>query len=505
MSRGRRFDDEPKLNIKKVIATVIALIVIIMVIVSIVALFNKKEVVQVNEPVEYFSYNTNNKWGVINSKGEVVIDASYDEMIVVPDKTKDIFIYNYDVDYENETYKTKVINSKGEELFTNYSNVEPLDNYTSTEDIWYDTNSLRFNQDGKYGLIDYSGNQILPPEYDDIYTLKGLERSIILEKDGKYGLYNDMTKDLILDVQYSEIKALGDIYDDGYIVKNSENKYGLILPDKNTVLNFNYDNITDVHDGTQYLVENDDKKFVVDNTESVILELDDNEDIIEINEDEYVLLKDNKFNIINSEKKELLDKTYDYLEHAYGDYYIAGEDNKYGIIDSSGNVVVDLKYVNVTYRADAAFFECENEDYTTDIYDNTCEYKVTGTISEVNIDNSYIRIRVGDDYKYYNLLFEEKSNKDVLSNNTLFLVKENGKYGYENKEGERVVDCIYDDAQEQNAYGFCAVQKDGKWGALKSDGAIVLEPTIDLSDNIIIDFIGKYHLDKNIELNSYTE
>ena len=53
MSRGRRFDDEPKLNIKKVIATVIALIVIIMVIVSIVALFNKKEVVQVNEPVEY--------------------------------------------------------------------------------------------------------------------------------------------------------------------------------------------------------------------------------------------------------------------------------------------------------------------------------------------------------------------------------------------------------------------------------------------------------------------
>ena len=327
MSRGRRFDDEPK-----------ALIVIIMVIVSIVALFNKKEVVQVNEPVEYFSYNTNNKWGVINSKGEVVIDASYDEMIVVPDKTKDIFIYNYDVDYSNETYKTKVINSKGEELFTNYSNVEPLDNYTSTEDIWYDTNSLRFNQDGKYGLIDYSGNQILPPEYDDIYTLKGLERSIILEKDGKYGLYNDMTKDLILDVQYSEIKALGDIYDDGYIVKNSENKYGLILPDKNTVLNFNYDNITDVHDGTQYLVENDDKKFVVDNTESVILELDDNEDIIEINEDEYVLLKDNKFNIINSEKKELLDKTYDYLEHAYGDYYIAGNDNKYGVIDSACSI-----------------------------------------------------------------------------------------------------------------------------------------------------------------------
>ena len=310
---------------------------------------------------------------------------------------------------------------------------------------------------------------------------------------------------MILDVQYSEIKALGDVYDDGYIVKNSENKYGLILPDKSTVLEFNYDNITDVHDGSQYLVENDDKKFVVDNTNTIVFELDNNEDITEINEDKYVLEKENKFNIVNSEKEELLDESYDYLEHAYGDYYIAGNDNKYGIIDSEGNVVVDLKYVNVTYRADAAFFECENEDYTTDIYDNTCEFKVTGTISEVNIDNSYIRIRVGDDYKYYNLLFEEKSNKDVLPDNTLFLIKENGKYGYENKEGKRVVDCIYDDAQEQNKYGFCAVKKDGKWGALKSDGTVILEPSVNLDDNIIIDFIGKYHLDENIGLNSFAE
>ena len=87
----------------------------------------------------------------------------------------------------------------------------------------------------------------------------------------------------------------------------------------------------------------------------------------------------------------------------------------------------------------------------------------------------------------------------------MFLIKENGKYGYENKEGKRVVDCIYDDAQEQNKYGFCAVKKDGKWGALKSDGTVILEPSVNLDDNIIIDFIGKYHLDENIGLNSFAE
>ena len=33
-------------------------------------------------------------------------DISYDEMVVVPDKTKNIFIVTYDVDYANGTYKT---------------------------------------------------------------------------------------------------------------------------------------------------------------------------------------------------------------------------------------------------------------------------------------------------------------------------------------------------------------------------------------------------------------
>ena len=40
MAKGRRYDDEPKLNMKKVIAVIIAIAVIIMVIVGIVKLMN---------------------------------------------------------------------------------------------------------------------------------------------------------------------------------------------------------------------------------------------------------------------------------------------------------------------------------------------------------------------------------------------------------------------------------------------------------------------------------
>ena len=83
-------------------------------------------------------------------------------------------------------------------------------------------------------------------------------------------------------------------------------------------------------------------------------------------------------------------------------------------------------------------------------------------------------MRVDSDYKYYNLQYQEISSKDALKNNTLFLIKENGKFGYVNKDNQKVVDCIYDDAKEQNKYGFCAVKKDGKWGVLQSNGAVLL-------------------------------
>ena len=41
--RARRYDNEPKLNLKKVFATIIAIIVLIMVIVSVIKLLTKKD------------------------------------------------------------------------------------------------------------------------------------------------------------------------------------------------------------------------------------------------------------------------------------------------------------------------------------------------------------------------------------------------------------------------------------------------------------------------------
>ena len=114
-------------------------------------------------------------------------------------------------------------------------------------------------------------------------------------------------------------------------------------------------------------------------------------------------------------------------------------------------------------------------------------------------------MRINDEYKYYNFNCEEKSNTEILSDNTLFLSKQDGKYGFVNKKGEIVVDYIYDDATEQNEQGYAAIKKDGLWGSVDKDGNVVIEPKYNLENNLKIDFIGKWHLGQDINMNYYCE
>ena len=226
MSRGRRYDDTPKLNKKKVMATIIAIIVFMMFCISLKNLLIKEEkrTQEMSTVTTYMSIYNNGKWGVMNQKGETIVVPNYDEMIIIPDAEKDVFVCTYNIDYNNETYKTKVLNSEGSEILTEYENVEAMQN-TDGLNIWYEKDVLKFTSNGKYGLIDFKGKQILPAEYDNISVLEGIEKSIVIEKNGKKGLVSSSTGEIIILPEYLEISALTDNYQDGYIVKKQKIEY----------------------------------------------------------------------------------------------------------------------------------------------------------------------------------------------------------------------------------------------------------------------------------------
>lgn len=233
----------PKLNYKRIAAALVCIAVAIMIIVSIVKIINNDTDNKKEPQISYYTvYSDNNKWGVINNSGKVIIEPKYDEMIAIPNKEKPVFIYTYDVNDEGKTYKTKAINDKEETLFTDYDKVEPIDNFDSKQNIWYENDVLKVVKDNKYGLIDLDGNEILSCEYNDISALKSVPGDLVVTKDGKKGLI-DKKGQTIIKTEYKDILPLEEGYKKEYIVVNDEDKGGIVSTSGKVVIQPEYDKI----------------------------------------------------------------------------------------------------------------------------------------------------------------------------------------------------------------------------------------------------------------------
>ena len=501
MARGKRYKTEGKLNYTKVFAVIIAIAVVIMFIFIIKNVLKQRE--KVTKNYQYYTLYSQNKWGVINQDGEEVIEPSYQEMIVIPNKEKDVFICIYDIDENANTYKTKAINSKNEEILTDYDQVEVIDNADKDNNLWYEKNVLKVSKNGKYGLIDLNGKELLPLEYDEITVLEGMENSIIVKNGENIGLVND-NGSIIIDVNFKDIKPLGNTYKEGYITIDESGKYGVVSATKKQILENKYDDIIPVYLNDYYLVQENGKKELIDSKGTVILDKNF-DDIKSATTNGVIFTKNNLYGEMSESGEITLEAVYQDLKEVKDGIYIAKKNDKYGIIDNIGNEQIAFEYTGITYNEKADLFLAEDTEYKTSIIDDLYNIKATGILSEVNNDDSYIRMRIDDDYRYYDFKGEETLNTQILKNNTIFLDKKDGKYGFVDKKGNHVTEYIYDDATEQNENGFAAVKKDGLWGAIDKDGKEVVEPKYNLENNLKIEFIGKWHLGEDLNMNYYCD
>ena len=508
MSRGKRYDGEQKLNVKKVFAVIIAIAVIIMFIIGINKLFSNESELQTKAvALRYFPVYTNEKWGVIDSSGNIIINPEYDEYIVIPDNSKGLFICTINVDYANNKYETKVLNEKNEELFTNYDLVEPIENYDESNNLWYATSILRVSQDGKYGIIDTNGTQLVACQYDSITALKGVDNSLLTEVDGKYGILDNVGS-VIIENQYEAIEPISNRYEEGYIVTDENGKCGVINFTRTVALENEYDDIKNVYgNGKYYIVQEGNAWKVVDTEGNAYLD-GEYEDIVSVNGENAIVVNDDKYGVVQiADGSSVISVNYDSITYGTGNNYIVENNSKYGIINTNKERLVDFNYSNIIYRSDANFYEATNDDYTSDLLDTDCNVRLSNVIiSELNIDKGYIKVRENDQYNYYNFRFEQRSSNEVLNTNTIFLSRnEEGKYGFVDKNGNVVVNYIYDDATEQNDYGYASVKQNGLWGAVDSRGQIAVSPSYNLENNVLIEFIGKWHLGQDLNLYYFTD
>ncbi len=560
----------------KFIFIVILLIIIgIIITVTIVKQNSNKRfsIEEINE-YKYFLLNENNKMGVIDASGQIIIEPIYDS-IQIPNPSKAVFICLYDYNSQTEDYKTKVLNEKNEEIFTKYEKVTAIPLNGIASDIPYEKNSLLFEKNGKYGVINLDGKVIVKANYEEIQGLTYKESELLVRKNNKYGVinskgaviikpeYDSITADnyyaekekyafsgyivskkidenynygyikyngkVLIKPQYTNISRIIDIEDNenAYLIAQDKTKVGLIK-NKDIVIDINYKELQYNKDNNILIARKNAKLGILDlqGKEIIPVEYEDlsinGENIYTKNEEEekyfdksgneiqnniykgiysiengkyYLTInEDSLYGILDRNKQVLVENSYSYLEYLFNDYFIASNNNL-GIINSKGEVVIDFKYNIISKIENSSVIQAKIvKDNTIELFSK--DLKSIGTFENANIKkaDNYIEINSKNNTIYIDLNGNILENEELFKNNNLFSVQENGKYGFKDKTGKIVVNCIYDEVTEFNEYGFAGIKQEGKWGVIDQNKNIILEPTYEFENETTKPFfINKYY------------
>jgi len=335
-------------KLKKLIV-LIFILVIILIIGTIVYNYLKTRY-EVEEVLEekYLISKQDEKVGVVDKDGNVIVEPQYLE-IQIPNPSKPIFVCVYDYNWETGEYKTKVINEYGTELFTKYNKVEAILLKHIETNMPYEKSVLKYEQDGKYGLIDLKGNIVTKAIYSSIEGLENKEGELLISKDGKYGVINCKGAEL-LKAKYDYIA--GDEY------YTEEEKFGLsgyILGEKTS-------------NGYRYGYMNYKRKMLLDIEYNDIIRLGG----------------------IGSE-----DTDKDFI-------LVAQKNGQYGLIKNK-KVLIDFRYQDIYYSGIENLF-IVTRNTKTGVFNSYGDKILSVKFDEVEVHETYIQTKLGDEIAYYNLL-----------------------------------------------------------------------------------------------------
>ncbi len=498
----------------KVIA-IVAIIVVIFIIGIVATLINNssKPVQTIKQdPYEYFTlYSLDSTVGIVNRKGEQIIESKYTQ-IYIPNQAKDVFICFSD----EENYS--VLNSKGKDIFTEYTSVYPIVISDSTLEM--EKNVLSYENNGKYGLINYDGKRLTEAIYESVASLPNKPGCILVKKDGLYGVLDSQGK-TIIDTKYNSIKgdeycsAENEYLKTGYIVSEKTNSgiiYGYIDYNGKILLEPKYESITR---NVEY--DNDDiyltfmekgKKGVIKNKKIIIKPRYQSIVFYELS-NIFVVNRNGKYGFFDNNGNEIL-KT-DYTSYSIaGNYISVKKDDSMMLYDVHGNIVNTNNYKSIVETSNPSFFIAQNEqgyysiiskdiqienNYTniTYAFDNFFVY--TTEEGKSGVLNLYTGIEIEPQYDYIIVLeninalearignkvdMYSKKIEKVLSMEDAIVQKINDEYvsiysnseiAYINKDGELVNNTEV--FKEAKLYTYKA--DDEKWGFADSTGKVIVE------------------------------
>ncbi len=163
--------------------------------------------------------------------------------------------------------ETSLWNKQGELLFSGpYDEIKPLD------DSLFVT-----KQKGKLGMLNGSGDEVIPFQYDAMQESNGL---IFLLARGKIGAYDMQDSTLILPRYESKLERFGPYY-----ITRDKGKYGIIDETEDEIIDFEYDQIRYWNDSTAWVKTEEGWSLMNLNDQSLQIEKVSNFDMIVNRED----------------------------------------------------------------------------------------------------------------------------------------------------------------------------------------------------------------------------
>ncbi len=407
---------------------IVLIILVIVVIIFAIFIINKnkdsnyelKEVVEYN----YYQLNKEQKLGVINTKGEIIVEPIYDS-IKIPNPEKDVFICQKD-----NTYET--LNSNAQKLFNEYEEVDAIELNGIVSDVPYEKEVLKYKKNGKYGIISYDGKQLTKPIYDEIQGLNNKEGEMLVKKDDKYGVINCKGK-LIIKTKYDSISG------DGFYTKKDKYKYSGYIVNVKT------------QDGYRYGYINNKLKKILDEEYSEIYRIMENDDI----ENTYIIATKKGMTGVIKNNNQLIDAIYQDIEFEKNNkIFIVKKNSQYGVLDINGNIIVPIDADSIQ----------ENGIYILEKKNNEQKYyDLSGNII--------------NDLKY-EAVNKTKSDKYFIASTT------NGKYGVIDNNKNELIEANYTYMEYLFDDYFIATKDDGDLGIINSKNRTIVEFKYDVIQKI---------------------
>lgn len=347
---------------KKISIIIVAIIVIISLAISIyIPNKDKLSNEKIDTSKNYETIEMNGKIGVKDGEN-VIIEPQYDK-IIIPNEHKDVFMCESGED-------AKFVNSKNEEIFQNYDDVELIE-YADSK---YEKNILRYEKNGKYGLLNINGKTITDAKYEDLTSLTDKEGEVLVKENGEYGIIDEKGNTKIKN-KYDSIQSDGFYTDEsgykkaGYIVSvvtNDGYRYGYYDSDGVQVLNEEYNQITrltQIKSDTYLIVAQNGQYGVFINNSKIInpryQSIDYNSDL-----ELFIVERTKQYGAINLKGVEVIPTEYTELT-VNGIYLYASKDDEQKVFDANGKTV-DIPfnvYINST-SSSKYFIKNQDGKYT---------------------------------------------------------------------------------------------------------------------------------------------